>query len=47
MLLISGIKCFHNQYFIKGLLYRIKLSKQIFVLDLEQGREANIPQDLG
>jgi len=44
--LVLALGLLHGLFFIETLLRKIKLAKQIFVLDLEQGQEVFILSDL-
>jgi hypothetical protein len=44
--MLMDLRILKGLFFIEILLRRIKLAKQIFVLDVEQGQEVFIPKDL-
>ena len=44
--LSMSMKMFSDYFFVKAFLIKIELAKQLFVLDVEQGTEVSIPDDL-
>lgn len=44
--LCLSLKLFTDYFYIKALLTKIELAKQLFVLELEQGCDVSIPDDL-
>lgn len=41
-----SLKLFTDYFYIKALLTKIELAKQLFVLEVEQGTDVSIPDDL-
>lgn len=41
-----SLKLFTDYFYIKALLTKIELAKQLFVLEVEQGSDVSIPDDL-
>ena len=44
--LLKCIGAFKGHFFVKAILKRIQISKQIMIIDIEQGVEIFIPKDL-
>jgi hypothetical protein len=44
--MLQSIKTFSGVFLIMAILKRIEISKKLFLIDIEQGREVFIPNDL-
>ena len=44
--MMLGLKCLQGDLYLVALLEKIKLSKEVFLYDIEQGDETYIPDDI-
>ena len=44
--LVNGLRCVKGLLFIRLMLYRFRLAKELFTLEIEQGSEVYIPIEL-